>query len=86
MIQITQDFIKSIYKAKMLLICNSREQKDEDWGQTVENQNNSFYYFSISWSKFVAEAWKFHGHEKEKRFEEVWCNGRWVTTLVWYFI
>lgn len=58
MIQIKQDFMKSMYKVKILLICNSRGQKDKNWGQTVENQwkNNSFYYFSIYWSKFVAEA------------------------------
>lgn len=67
MIQIKQDFMKSIYKVKILLICNSRGQKDKNWGQTVENQwkNNSFYYFSIYWSTFVAEAWKFHVHEKK---------------------
>lgn len=38
MIQMAQDFIKSIYKLQMLLICNSRGQKGENWGPTVENQ------------------------------------------------
>lgn len=73
MIQIKQDFMKSIYKVKILLICNSRGQKDKNWGQTVENQwkNNSFYYFSIYWSTFVAEAWKFHVHEKKTVWRSV---------------
>lgn len=62
MIQMTQDFMKSNYKVIILLICNARGQKDENWGQTAENQwkNDSFYYFCIYWSKFVAEAWKFY--------------------------